>query len=248
MRLIAKGQEPRELSQWKAENALTPQNLRYGGGGFPAEEIRTALLAEQFHLCAYTMKRLLTAAACKSLNLDSRNSCHIEHILPQCRKVPGEDIDYLNMIACYPPSNSTVSCGYGAKFKDKFDPTPKDDEDPANGIFVSPLSPAVETHFEFDARGHVSGRSASGTRTIAVLKLNHPELVNDRAAIIRGLLMPRGKPLSAAAARRLAAQVMVPDAQRCLMPYCNAVASAALAFAAREERRARRLRSKPGAR
>jgi hypothetical protein len=64
MRSIAKGPEPRALIQWKADNAATPENLRYGAAGFPREAVRQALLAEQFHLCAYTMRRLRTAAEC----------------------------------------------------------------------------------------------------------------------------------------------------------------------------------------
>lgn len=244
MRSITKGPEPRDLIQWKSDNAQTPQNLKYGAGGFPAEAVRAALLSEQYHLCAYTMKGLPSAAACAALGLDLRNSCHIEHIFPQCREVAGEDIDYHNMVACHPPSNSRIACGYGAKFKDKFDPESRGNTDPHAGIFVSPLSANVERHFEFDEQGEVSGLTASGTCTIAVLKLNHPELKNDRAAIIKGFLRPRDRPLSAAAARRLAVQVMQPDGQGCLTPFCVAVASVALAFAARAERRAKRLRRK----
>jgi hypothetical protein len=152
------------------------------------------------------------------------------------------------MVACHPPSNSRIACGYGAKFKDKFDPKSKENADPHKGIFVSPLSPNVEKHFEFDVHGEVSGLTANGTCTIVVLKLNHPELKNDRAAIIKGFLAPRGKPLSAAAARRLATQVMQPDGQGRLTPFCVAVASVALTFALREERRAKRLRGKADAR
>lgn len=244
MRSITKGPEPRDLIQWKSDNAQTPQNLKYGAGGFPAEAVRAALLSEQYHLCACTMKGLPSVAACAALGLDLRNSCHIEHILPQCRGVAGEDIDYHNMVACHPPSNSKIACGYGAKFKDQFDPGSKGNADLQGGIFVSPLSPNVEKHFEFDEQGEVAGLTANGTFTIAVLKLNHAELKNDRAAIIKGLLRPRGKPLSAASARRLAMQVMRPDGQGGLTPFCVAVASVALSFATREERRAKRLRRK----
>ena len=122
MRSIHKGVEPKALLAWKAENAITPNNLHYGGGGFPAEKVREALLAEQFHLCAYTMKSLKTAIELKGQNLDTRNSCHIDHLLPQARKISAETIDYKNMLACYPPSQSTIACGYGGKIKDDYDP------------------------------------------------------------------------------------------------------------------------------
>ncbi len=236
MKAIVKGPEPRELLNWKAQNRETPQNLRYGHAAFPAEAVRRALLREQFHLCAYTMKPLKTAAACDAEGADTRWACHVEHVLPQSRQVPGEDIDYQNMVACFPPSRFPVACGYGA--------TAKADFDPVTRPFVSPLSHQPERHFGFDSRGGVSGLTPAGQATIDVLNLNHVALVNDRAAVIRGALMPRrGRPLTAAAARRLADQVMVADSQGCLPPYCVAIATAARAFAEKEERRAARMRS-----
>ncbi|WP_295403114.1 hypothetical protein [uncultured Thiocystis sp.] len=240
MRSIVKGAEPRALIQWKADNAQTPENLVYGRGGFPGEAVRAALLAEQFHLCAYIMMRLKTAAECRAQGRDTTDACHIEHLLPQARKVPGEDIDYRNMVACYPPSSSKVACDFGARAKGDFDP--------AAGSFVSPVSPGAERHFEFDEYGGVTGRTPAGAETIRVLRLDHPALVNDRAAVIRGALRPRGRPLSAAAARRLATEITHPNQEGCLPAYCVAVASAALALAARAERRAARLRKQDSTR
>ncbi len=228
--------EPRELIQWKAANAQTPQNLFYGAGGFPASAVRAALLQEQFHLCAYTMMRLQTALECKSHGHDTRDACHIEHVLPQSRKVAGEALDYHNMVACYPPSNSGVACEFGAKAKENLDP--------ATGGFISPLLPTAERHFAFDANGGISGRTADGVATIRVLRLDHHVLINDRAAIIQRLLKPKGKPLSAQAARRLASEIQKPDAHQCLPAYCVAIAQVALAHAEREERRAARLKKK----
>ncbi|WP_148304966.1 hypothetical protein [Castellaniella defragrans] len=117
MRSIHKRGEPRELIQWKVNNKTTPQNLVYHGGGFPAEAVRQALLAEQGHLCAYTMRRLKTARDCQQAGQDTTAACHIEHILPQHRKVSGEDIDYQNMVACFPPSQSRAACPFGAHKK-----------------------------------------------------------------------------------------------------------------------------------
>jgi len=236
VRTITKRGQPAALTQWKAANAASPQNLFYGGGEFPGEAVRRSLLSEQFHLCAYTLRQLKTAAACEAGGQDTRASCHIEHLLPQCRKVPGEDIDYQNMVACYPPSQSKVACEYGAPAKA--------DYDPSNGGFVSPLSLEAETHFEFDERGGITGLTPDGAATVSVLKLDHKALVNDRAAIIRGYLSPRGKKVSAQAARRLAAEVLKADAQHCLSAYCVAVAQSALQYAQREERRSARLKKK----
>jgi len=237
MRSIKKGPVPRALLDWQIQNAKTPDNLRYGGGGFPGEEVREALLKEQFHLCAYTMKALATADSCKASGRDTRHSCHIEHVLPQTRGITAETIDYQNMVACFPPSQSSIACLYGAKFKDAYDPAEKP--------FVSPLSANVERHFEFDKDGEVTGATDEGQATIKAMNLNHKSLVDDRAASIRGRLMPKtGKSISAADARRLARAIVQPDANKCLSPFCVAIAAVALAHAEREERRADRLRGK----
>ncbi len=235
MRAIRKGPEPRALIDWKRQNATTPDNLHYEGGGFPREAVRQSLLQEQFHLCAYTMKRLATVAECQLGSRDTGYSCHIEHILPQSRGVPAESIDYQNMVACFPAPNSKAACNHGS--------TVKADYDPSQSPFVSPLSAEVERQFAFDSHGVVRGLTPAGEATIQVLNLNHPVLVQARQAAIRGHLEPRtGKPLSAAQARRLAEQVMQPDANNRLAAFCVAIASAAKAYAERTEKRARRLR------
>lgn len=239
MRSINKGAEPQELRNWKTANAGTPQNLIYGGGGFPAEQVRQALLLEQYHLCAYTMKALPTAADCtRNGVVDTTYSCHIEHLLPQSRKIAAETIDYQNMLACYPPSKSEVACEYGALRKANYDP--------AVHPFVSPLSPNAKQHFHFANDGSIKGLTADGEETIKVLKLDHPSLVNDRKAVIKGWLEPKkGKPLSASAARRLAGDICRPDQQNCLNPFCVAVAQTAIAHAIRLEGRAARMKQKP---
>jgi len=236
MRAITKGAQPQELIRWRADNAALPQNLVYGAGAFPGEAVRNSLLAEQLHLCAYTMRQLKTAAQCQAQGLDTRASCHIEHLLPQCRKVPGKDIDYQNMVACYPPSQSKVACEFGAHAKNDFYPIA--------GGFVLPLSPNAQAHFKFDERGGAQGSTADGASTIKVLNLNHLTLVNDRAAVIKGALQPKGKKLTAQAARRLAQQVLQPDAELRLPAYCVAIAQTALQHAEREERRANKEKKK----
>ncbi len=229
MRSISNGAEPRELLEWKSDNAATPQNLIYGKADFPSEAIRQALLVEQFHLCAYTMKKL--KGEC------TRDSCHIEHLLPQARKIASEAIDYQNMVACHPASNSKEACEYGAQFKKNYDP--------ATEPFVSPLSTNVESHFDFDKNGGVSGLTADGRVTVSVLNLNHQALVNDRRAVIQGWLEPRkGKPLTASAARRLSIEITQPDQDNRLSQFCVAVAQVAVEHATRLERRAAQLSSR----
>jgi uncharacterized protein (TIGR02646 family) len=225
------------LLKWKSDNRASPHNLAYGGGGFPAEKVRQALLAEQFHLCAYTMKKLRTAQECRAQGQDTTHSCHIEHVLPQARKIPAETIDYHNMVACFPPSASKVACEYGAHAKADYDPETQP--------FVSPLGPSVERHFKFDGYGGVTGLTPAGQATVEVLRLDHPTLCREREAVIKGFLEPRTrKKLSAAQARRLAEIVLQPDERGCLPPFCIAVHQAAIAHAEREERRAARMKKK----
>lgn len=234
MRGITKGAEPHALQNWKRANRGTPQNLFYGAGGFPAEDIRKALLAEQFHLCAYTMKRLDTAPECEARGGDTRDSCHIEHVLPQTLH-PASDIDYQNMVACFPPSSSKTACEYGAQEKKNYDPATKP--------FVSPLQAQAERHFRFHRDGTVDGVTPEGEATVKVLNLNHATLKNDRAAVIKGWLIPKtGRPISAAAARRISAEMLIPDVRSRLRAYCVAIAQLAVKHADQAERRAARLR------
>jgi hypothetical protein len=140
------------------------------------------------------------------------------------------------MVACYPPSQSKIACDFGAHAKADFDPSA--------GRFVRPLSPTVESHFKFDERGGITGLTADGTATVKALRLDHPALVHDRAAVIKGYLNPKGKKVSAQAARRIALEVLKADVQKCLGHYCVAVAQTALQHAQREERRAARIQKK----
>ena len=52
-----------------------------------------ALISEQGWLCAYTMRRI------------ESTSSHVEHIKPQSRcraDLPGSDLEYGNLVACFP--------------------------------------------------------------------------------------------------------------------------------------------------
>lgn len=234
MRSIKKGHPPQELISWKAENAKTPENLKYGKAGFPMDAVRNSLLKEQYHLCAYTMRSLKTKDECAVEDLDTTSSCHVEHILPQSRNVSGEDIDYQNMVACYPPSQTKTNCLYGAHAKADFDPS--------NGNFVSPLDPNAESHFDFNIHGYIIGKTLLGKNTICILKLDHQVLINDRKAAIRGYLKPGGKEISAKKARRIAQQIMKPDNNHKLPAYCVAIAQMAIKHADRQESRSARMK------
>lgn len=235
MKSIRKGAEPRALIEWRRVNRDAPHNLFYGKGStFPSEAVRQALLKEQFHLCAYTLRRLPTAVECQARDHGTQFSCHIEHIIPQKHQQADSNIAYKNLVACYPSSQSKVACGYGAVEKADYNTVTKP--------FVSPLTANIERQFRYSRDGYVEGLTPEAIATVEVLKLNHPTLVNDRAAVIKGRLKPRGTPISAATARRLADDVVKPDAQHCLPEYCLALKQQAERHAQNLEKRAARVR------
>ncbi len=56
MKRIFKGQEPEELHRWKEENAHIPENLTFEN--MPKRSAKLQMIAEQGHLCAYTMQSI----------------------------------------------------------------------------------------------------------------------------------------------------------------------------------------------
>lgn len=238
MHYVVKGAEPPELRKWKADNAASPQNLRYGNlPGEVNKQVRAALLKEQGYLCAYTLRRLPSVA-----------DCHIEHVQPQ-NAAPGLDLDYVNMAACFPKDGGDRSSGYGAPIKGGQAVTP-------NVNFVSPHQIGCSDRFHYSGNGEISAdqNDVAALGTISMLKLCHDQLVELRRRAIEahGLAIQRGttrKPRrlkSAAEARRFADEVLQPDANGQLEPYCVALAQVALDYAAKEEARSQRVRAQHG--
>lgn len=225
MRHIQKGGGPKELRDWRRLNAKTPQNLFYGSGStFPTAAVKEALLKEQYYLCAYTMKRLSTA-----------DDFHIEHIQPQSitkkkRQTKGLEIDYGNLLACF-PAKSDSSPGYGAPWKADYEV--KDDN------FVSPLQGSCETRFIYKHNGEITEASGddAAKKTIAVLKLNHAALteLRQRELLAYGITRRASRPITAKKARELAQSIMKPDSDGKLPEYCIAVRQVAEKYAQREE-------------
>ncbi|MFZ2302108.1 MAG: retron system putative HNH endonuclease [Gallionella sp.] len=236
MRSITQSAEPVDLTNWKQTMQSSPQNLNYDN--LQSEEkdaIKASLLKEQGYLCAYTMLRLRDVS-----------DCHIEHIQPQSATAPGIDLDYTNMVACFPKDGGNVTHGYGAPVKAGLSVTP-------NSNFVSPHSPNCEQRFLYSGKGHVCAAAddVAANQTIQTLRLNHNTLVDLRRRAIEahGLTLrhssarrPRALK-SAAEARRFAAEVMQFGADNCLEPFCVALSQVALEYAAKEETRARRMRA-----
>ena len=190
MRQIQKKNEPKRLTEWRIRYKAGP-NFNYKlmrGDAAVTREVEESLLDEQGALCAYTGRAI------------DKDAFHVEHLKPQTHCGKGEDVDYKNMVACYPSSKATVEAPYGAHQKKSF-PSPAETH-----LFVSPLDANCESRFRFSYSGKVApkndGDEAAST-TIEKLKLNHLDLVKMRKAAIQGLLQPRGEMLNKHKARRV---------------------------------------------
>jgi uncharacterized protein (TIGR02646 family) len=191
MKKINKSPQPTKLQQWRAANAAIPGNLQYGCGGFPKGAVLSALLSEQGYLCAYTLLKI------------DESKAHIEHLKPRTmcraeddeREAQGtsrlcEDVDWRNMVACYPQSGAEHP-GYGAVQKDKW----WHETD-----FVSPLTQNCEARFRFEKDGKIKAAVSNDTAaqtTINKLKLDCERLkeVRKEAIMQAGLHKRAPKPI-----------------------------------------------------
>lgn len=166
MRKIEKRGEPKELSQWRAVNRGNP-NFGYALIGSELRELlKQQMLEEQGYLCAYTGQRI------------SAVSAHLEHLQPQAHCTLAQEVDYQNLVACYPGPNRP-SPGYGAIEKADW---PSDEE---GHLFVSPLNAQCETRFLFNKRGCIAVSQANdiaASTTIQRLKLVTAALERNRKA------------------------------------------------------------------
>jgi uncharacterized protein (TIGR02646 family) len=151
--------------------------------------VLAALVHEQGDLCAYTMKRIEVGTS------------HIEHVKPEslCREdEKGSDLDFANMVACFPRVGMRRVYRYGAQKKDNWWEA---------SLFVSPLDPRCERRFRFNLDGEISavGANAAARNTIKVLALDHPTLTEDRYRAIDEFIYGQGgsDPLTKAKASRL---------------------------------------------
>jgi uncharacterized protein (TIGR02646 family) len=231
MRKIDKGNEPAALRRWKKENAGTPQVLQYDDPTFPREAVRQALVEEQYYLCAYTMKQLPRPTTDSTSAHAHAKSCHIEHFLPQSKYKDGQDIDFDNMLACWPPPN--CHCDFGAPHKA--------DHDPNQQRIMNPLRDDAQAHLRFRKNGEVEALSELGQTTIDVLALNHPQLKIERSKVIKGRLEPGGKKISAKQAADMA-QRLSQATKGELSEYCIAVAQVLGHHAKESSGRAKRLK------
>jgi uncharacterized protein (TIGR02646 family) len=182
MKRIIKGQEPASFIQFKQENEKAGVQLRYDTdlGSGERKPIKEALLKEQGYICAYTLKRI------------SLDTGHIEHLKPEelCRKHMKEgvatvsDLDYNNMIACFPKEAPK-----GISKEKYFGAVKKDDHWENNGNdYVLPLQANCEDHFQYNKLGGVKGNTDRGRNTVSLLALDHPVLIEERKSAIESFI------------------------------------------------------------
>lgn len=176
MRQIQKNPEPSELTEWKAQYRGDP-NFGYDlmrGSPDVCDEVERSLLREQGNLDAYTEQRIW------------RDTSHVEHLKPQSRCTPLEEVDYRsNLVACYPEPNHGARLPYGAHEKDNW---PGAEEE---YLFVSPLDENCEHRFTYTLSGDIEPSNEddqAASETINQLKLDCLELRRYRRGAIDGVL------------------------------------------------------------
>ena len=111
MKHIQKAGAPRGYSQWCVTVAGTTQADYRELPATEKQALLVALIIEQGALCAYTMRRI------------GADSAHVEHIKPESRcraDQPESDLDYGNMVACFPREGMRRAYRYGAQKKDNW--------------------------------------------------------------------------------------------------------------------------------
>jgi uncharacterized protein (TIGR02646 family) len=225
VRRIKKRSEPSELGEWRA-SAQTDANETGINFGYDAlrqntatvTAVTVALIAEQGALCAYTGRRIAS------------DQTHIEHLMPQVHCSRGEDVDYTNLVACWPAPNHASEPAYGARRKGSW-PAPNQ-----RALFVSPLSSGCEERFRFNLKGEISAATTTDTaaqETINKLNLGDPELERLRKSSIDGALSPRRpQKLSIAETRKLLREIdratsdLNDGSNVSLRPYCFVIRQA----------------------
>lgn len=186
--------------------------------------LKAALIEEQGFICGYTMTRI------------NQDVAHIEHIKPQhiCKaEQQGLDLDYNNMIACY-PKNKNGKPLYGAHKKDGWW---KD-----GGVdFISPLNHACENYFKFDLDGNIIPSNSAASNTIKVLALDNQSLTQNRKRVITEYIYGSGgtNPISPNAATRLMKKVLDRDGRGRFHEFCIAIQNALLEYLKIREKYAR---------
>lgn len=213
MKHIIKQGQPQDYTNWRNQ-MQGDVNERYPVPDPPRQQLTNQLLFEQGFLCGYTMRRI------------NDTNCHIEHIKPEsvCRaELKGTDLDYGNMIACFPKKmakKQTDYC-YGAIYKEDWWEN--------NGIqFVSPLDNVCENTFNFNLKGEIIPLHEDASITIRVLYLDHKSLTEDRKRVIEEFIYgpTKNNPLSPSQATRAIQQILERKADGTFYEFCIAIQKA----------------------
>lgn len=213
MKQIKKTVAPDEYIEWCNTQNDLGVNFNFKSLPNPLKRnFHKFLLVEQGFICGYTMKRV-------NLYIS-----HLEHIKPQhiCLKEgQGKDLDYYNLIACFPKDGMKTANRYGAQAKDKWWEN--------NGAdFLSPISNACELKVTFNMNGEISSTMHNDLKTqttIRVLKLNDPILNNDRKISIQEFIfgVDGATPLSPEEAKIAIDKICEPNSDGLFYEYCIAI-------------------------
>jgi uncharacterized protein (TIGR02646 family) len=204
MRKIVKTHAPKELIKWCEENKDINHTYESLLGTEAHQALKAKLLKEQGNLCAYTGRKI-----------ESKSS-HLEHVKPQNKCTDREDVDYRNIVACFPSSGGDKSYGYGAPVKAGWW---------NEAFFISPLSDECERRFRFVWSGHVypNPEDHDGAKeTISILGLENEQLRRLRKSRIDGFFgfSTRSRPLSIADAKKVFAHIDQSDSNGQLKEFC----------------------------
>lgn len=206
MRKIVKTHAPQLLTCWRIDNQDLNHSYQDMLGTGAHQALKDKLLEEQGRICAYTGRAI-----------DAMSS-HVEHLKPQNQCVDREDVEYRNVVACFPADGGDTSYGYGAPVKAGW----WDDN-----LFVSPLLEECERRFRFSWSGKIypsPGDHPGARETIKILGLDIWELRQLRKSRINGFFgfgsRTRSRPLSVADARSALASIDQCDGNGQLREFC----------------------------
>lgn len=210
MKHIKKTSPPASFIAWCVAQKAIGLNYKYSSLPNPEKgDLHQALTIEQGLICGYTMKRI------------AQSISHIEHIKPQhqCIKDRDEkDLDYNNMLACYPKLGG-IRCSFGAEPKGNW----WDDK-----LFISPTDSSCELKFIYNIKGEIypsGSRVPASQKTINVLVLGDPSLVFDRKKAIEDFIYGVGgtSPLSWVDANKAIDSIYKPNLSGDFYEFCIAI-------------------------
>ena len=205
MKRVTKSHPPSEFQDWLRDNANLDCSYAALQGKEAHRALKRHLLKEQGYLCPYTGRAI------------SNQTSHVEHIKPQSRCTNGEDVEYRNMLACFPADGGDTSYGYGAPVKgSRWN----------QGKFINPCQQDCERRFVFTWNGKIKPTAegdSSAHYTISTIRLDHSALQSMRHSAIKGFFGfgRRVKPLSIEKAKLLLPKIdKLAASSGELRPFC----------------------------